>query len=281
MKRAYLLDSTTIISQEAAEQDNIMIQPSNIIINDKEYKDIIEISGKEFYQAMENKAKTSTSQIPAGAFLASYEQLKADGVTEVFVFTISSGVSGTYQSAVMAKDMIDGIDIYVLDTKFVGAIIHLLVREIIAMEDKPAAEIVAYLNERFTKMELYAYIGDFSRLKEGGRLSASQAMIGSLLKINLVFNFENGVINVFAKERKATNAINRIITEIKNRKAANDETKRVVFLETTKPEYREKLENAYNQAFPEDHSKSSNHILSPAIGSHVGTEVAMILLEWE
>lgn len=281
MKRGFIIDSTLAISLEAAKKDGIEVVPLSIVVNDKTYKDLVEITTDEFYQEMENNAETTTSQPSAGMFLEMYEKLKAEGVKEIFVFTLSSKLSGTYQSATMASEMIDGVDIHVVDTMTASAVVQLIVRELMTQTDKTAAELVEYAKKAIANTEFYAYLGDFTRLKKGGRLSASQAMIGTLLKINLIFNLDGGGVNVFAKERKASNAIKRIMQEIADKKASGGKLRKLILLETNRKEFREKLEVAYKQKFPEETMMPETYVLSPVLGSHTGPEVAAVVIEWE
>ena len=281
MKREFIIDSTLAVSTETAERDNITIIPLNIVVNNETYRDLYEMPGDKFYQAIEQGAETTTSQPAAGEFLELYEKAKAKGVEEIFVFTLSEGLSGTYQSATIAKGMVEGVDVYVIDTTITSAVVQLIVKDLTEMTDKTATEIVEYAENAFKNTEFFAYIGDFTRLKKGGRLSASQAAIGTLLKINLIFNLEGGVVNVFSKERKASNAIKRIMKEIADKKASGLKLNKVVFLETNRKEFREKLEVAYNETFKDEAFQAETYILSPVLGSHTGAEVAGIVIEWK
>ena len=281
MKRAFVMDSTLAISTEAAAQDGIEIVPLNLVVNNETFKDLLEIAPDTFYVQMAEGAETSTSQPSPAAFLETYEKFASEGAEEIFVFTLSSVLSGTYQSATMAAEMFEGTAaIHVIDTLSASAMLHVVIRNVMAMADASAEEILAYVDSALKRMEFNAYLGDFTYLKKGGRLSASQAMIGTLLKINLIFNLEGGGVNVFAKERKASNAIKRIMKEISEKKAAGKTLEKVVFLETNLQEFRKKLSDAFAENFPEDVATAETFILSPVLGSHTGPEAAAVVLLW-
>ena len=108
---------------------------STLNLGGKEYEDYVDIQAKEFYDIIQANPDidVSTSQTSTGKIASVYEELKDEGYTDVIAVVISSKLSGTYQGAVLAKDMVPGINVYVIDSRSVSYGEAFLVLEAIKM----------------------------------------------------------------------------------------------------------------------------------------------------
>ena len=124
-----ITDSTADFSTEEASQLQINVVPLKIIMNAHEYKDRIDLQPDQFYQLLAtSEILPTTSQPSPQDFLTLYEQAKKQG-DQVLVMTLSSSISGTYQSACIAKDLAEYDDIHVIDSENATQGLRLLVEK--------------------------------------------------------------------------------------------------------------------------------------------------------
>lgn len=143
MSIKFITDSAS----DMCEKDGVTVVPMTITFGNDEYKDGVTLSHREFYEKLiESDELPRTSQVSPYDFETSIGEAVADG-SEVIVVTMASGLSGTYQSAVMAADKFDGV--YVVDSESVtiGEIILIKYGMQLAKDGCSAAEIVEKLNE--------------------------------------------------------------------------------------------------------------------------------------
>lgn len=101
-----MADSTCDLSQEIVERYNIGIAPLNITIEDKTYRDKIDLTSDEFFERLPNLEELPTTAMPSPkAYIQIIEDAMKEGFTEFLCICMSSGTSGSYQSAVIAKDL--------------------------------------------------------------------------------------------------------------------------------------------------------------------------------
>lgn len=144
-----ITDSTSDIDLTYAQELDIDIVPLKVIINGKEYKDRIDLQPEQFYDLLVNSdTLPSTSQPSPQDFANLYETAK-DNKDSVIVITLSSTISGTYQSANLAKDLVEYDDIYVIDSLGTTQMQRLLVLKAIALrnEGMTAQDIYTFLEE--------------------------------------------------------------------------------------------------------------------------------------
>lgn len=214
MTTAIVTDSTAYLTKEEQEAYNIHMVPLSVIIDDTSYEEEVTITMSEFYDRVRNEKKLpKTTQPPIGKFVAKFEELAKD-YDEVVTIHLSSGISGTYQGALQAGEMVEGIDVYGFDSEIACAVQGFFVIHAakLAAEGKNAKEIIAELEKMRASMQAYFIVDDLAHLQRGGRLSAGAALIGGLLQIKPVLHFENKVIVPFEKIRTRKKAIKRTET---------------------------------------------------------------------
>lgn len=244
---------------------------SSLIIDGKEYLDYVDIKAEDFYNMLvENpNVDLSTAQTSTGFILEKFEKIKKEGYTDVIAIIISAGLSGTYQNVILAKNLIEGINIHVIDSKTVSfgqlALVH---KTIELMEKKyKALEIVNYLEEYKSRIQIYVLVDTLKFLVKNGRLSATSGMIGKLLKIKplLYFN-ETGHLVPYEKIRTFSKAKNRLI-EIAKQEI--DEGIEAFYLAYTNN--KELVEEIREEILKYDSSlKIELYPLTPVVGAHAG-----------
>jgi len=197
-----LLDSSADFSAEEAKVRNMELVPINITFGDKNYLDGVDINKDEFYELL-----TSTETFPMTAqpspqdFLDIFEDVKEKG-DQLIYLSLSSALSGTFQSATLAKNMAEYDEIYLVDTLSATRAIRIMAEYACKLRDegKTAAEIAAELDEFKSRVVIYAALDTLEYLYKGGRLNKAAAAVGELanLKPIITVNAE-GKIAVPAK----------------------------------------------------------------------------------
>lgn len=259
------MDSTLATKSDMFADLNVTVQPLYVIVNNQPSKDLYETTAAEFYSALNEGLLASTSQPSAGEFLETYERLKADGFTDIFVFTISSKLSGTNQAAQSAKTMIDDIDIHIIDTGTATAIGAVGAKEVIefAETNQDPQAVIDFANELFERVEILLYVDNLDALKRGGRISATQAAIGGLLQIKPLLSVNDGVIEVVTKERTLKKAIRKVV-ELSEKRAVE----KVVLLHSSNDDLLSAIEASFKEIYPDIAYEVAD--LSPVVGVHIG-----------
>lgn len=217
----FIADSTCDLSDEILTKYNIGIAPLTINISGKEYKDRIDITPNEFYSMMESFEKNPTTSMPDPyEFVRLFEESKENGYKQVICICMSSGTSGSYQSAVIAKkeyisNNTDPIEIYVLDSKSMShGSGYLILKSIELMKRGANFKEIIHFNEIYkTNVKHFLAVDDLNHLIRSGRLSNASAILGKLLKVKPIMSMRNGKGAIVAKERGRKRVLNHYIRE--------------------------------------------------------------------
>lgn len=212
MKTAIVTDSTAYIPKEIREKLNIHMIPLNVIFGNETYEEESEISADEFYEVVKQKDLPTTSQPSVGQFVTLFEKLAKD-YDAVISIHLSSGISGTFQGAVAAGNMVNNIEVFTFDSEISCMVQGFYVVEAAEMASagKSPQEIMARLKEMKKTVRAYFMVDDLSHLQRGGRLSSAQALIGSLLQVKPLLHFQNKLIVPFEKIRTRKKAMKRVV----------------------------------------------------------------------
>lgn len=176
--------------------------PLTVIFGEKEYQENVNLSKEEFYRLLEeNQGAPKTAQPSPAALMEQFHQAKEAGDEAVYI-TLSSALSGTYQSAVMAKEMVGCPGSYVVDSKNATGGQRLLVEQAVLLRDagKTAAEIVAGVEAIRDRVVLYACIDTLEYLYHGGRISHTAYKIGTMAQVKPIIRVsQDGRVEVPSK----------------------------------------------------------------------------------
>ena len=212
MKTRIIVDSTSDLMPEIKNRVNIV--PLTVHFGEQEYIDGVTIDHKTFYEKLiETDVLPSTSQATPAAFAEEYEQAKLAGEAAV-VITLSSKLSGTYQSAVIAAQ--DYENIYVVDSGTAAIGGGILVEMALQYLDAglSAKEIADKLEEDKAKIVIVALVDTLDYLKMGGRVSKTVAFAGTLLNIKPVLSVIGGDIQMLGKARGSKQGNTLLVQEI-------------------------------------------------------------------
>lgn len=210
-----ICDSLCDVPNELITKYNIDVIPLTIVVEDKEYKDGIDLSNKEFYKIMKDiNSAPKTSQATYMQFKEVFDKYKEE--YEIICITGSSKSSGTYQSAMMAKNDTDG-EIYIFDTLNLSLGSGQYVVKACELIDfkLSAREITEKLEELRTSVNLFFVPDSLEYLKRSGRVSVTTATIGNMLNLKPIFSMKEGNISLVTKVRGKKHVIHSVIELLK------------------------------------------------------------------
>jgi DegV family protein with EDD domain len=178
-------DSGADLSKELIERYNIKVIPIPVKLGDRNYKDGENITPIEFYTKLEAEdISPSTSMINPYTFEEEFKELLKD-YQEIIYISFSSQLSGIYNSAKMVQKNLGEDKVSVIDSKAASLGLGLIVLKAAQLleEGKSKDVIISKVEEAISRMKHIVAIGSLEMLKKGGRISATQAFIGSLLNI--------------------------------------------------------------------------------------------------
>ena len=188
---AVITDSGTDVPAEFAREHDVRVAPLVITYEDGSYRSGVDITTPEVVARFEREIpKTSTPSM--GDLVSIIEQARDDGYDRAIIVTISSGLSGTYQAAVLAAQQVEGFPVDVVDTLNIGVgagtQVMAIVRQLEAGVDVDTILEQAKRTARETK--LYFTVRDLTYLRRGGRISEAVYRLGSVLNIKPVITCE-------------------------------------------------------------------------------------------
>jgi DegV family protein with EDD domain len=270
-KMALVTDSPSYLSDEIIEKYHVHIVPLSVIFDGEVYKEGIELSAEAFYEKVRSgEALPTTSQPPLGEYVTLFEKLAEEGYEDIIVVSLSSSVSGTYQTAVTASKMVEGVRVHVFDTEIVALAEGYYVIEAGQMieEGKSVEEILARFNEmRDRVVKAYLMVDDLGHLHRGGRLTGAQAFIGSLLKMKPLLSFLKGKIVPMEKIRTKKKALQRL-KELLAEDANSGAPIRASVITALRQEDAETLAEEIRNEFP--NVEIDTGFLGAVVGTHVG-----------
>lgn len=215
-KIAIVSDSTGCLTEDMLKAHNIHTSFLMIIFGNDSYQEFKEISPEKFVELSAAQEELPTTSQPApGLTVELYEQIFADGYDEIIHITISSQLSGSYQSAINASQIVAADKIHIFDSKTVAFPQGALAIEAskMAATGMDVKEILAEL-ERIQKTGfLRATVKTLDNLKKGGRLSNASAVIGGMLQIKPIIGMsEDGKLEAMAKVRTFNKALQALVT---------------------------------------------------------------------
>ena len=212
MKTRIIADSSADLMNKEKEQ--VTLVPLSITFDEEEYKDGVTIDHKTFYEKLiESDVLPTTSQVAPFDFAEKFKEVEEAGESAV-VITISSKLSGTYQSAMIAAN--DFENIYVVDgaSAAIGGGILVEYALKLAEQGMEAKEIAKELEKVKENVVVVALVDTLEYLRKGGRVSSAVAFAGGVLNIKPVLSLTNGEINMLGKARGSKQGNNLLVQEI-------------------------------------------------------------------
>lgn len=263
-----LIDSSADYSADEAKKHNLELVSINITMGGKNYLDGVDLTRDEFYDLLvSNEEFPMTAQPSPQEFLDIFEDAKEKG-DQLIYLSLSSGLSGTFQSATLAKSMAEYDDIYLVDTLSATRAIRLMAEYACKLreEGNDAATIVAKLEEFKSKVVILAAIDTLEYLQKGGRLSKAAAAVGELANVKPIITVtQEGKIAVQAKALGRNKALSTLVKMIAEKDI--DTTFPIYSLYAVGEENTEKLEQKLGK---EGVRVTKRLQVGATIGCHIG-----------
>ena len=210
-----LIDSSSDIDQEEADELGVTMLPIQVRFGDDEYLDGVNLSHRRFFELLiESDELPKTSQINEFRYEEAFSKLTQNG-DDVIAIVLSSKLSGSYNCAVTAAKKFNG-KVRVIDSlnACVGERILCQYALKLIKENTPIDEIVSKLEENKKKIKLLAMLDTLKYLKKGGRISAMVALTGEVFNIKPVVSVENGEVKLVGKaigSKKGNNLLKQLV----------------------------------------------------------------------
>lgn len=274
MKIAIITDSNSGITQKQAKEMGVYVLPMPFMIDEKTYFEDIDLSQQEFYEKLEEGCDISTSQPSPDAVMSLWNELLRTH-DEVVHIPMSSGLSGSCQTAIMLSQDYDG-RVSVVNNQKISVTLRQSVLDAMQMVQKGMSgiEIKKALEDAKLESSIYITVDTLKYLKKGGRITPAAAALGTLLKIKPVLTIQGEKLDAFAKARTMKQAKSTMITAIIRDMEArfSDKEAKHIHLQiahTDNPEAAMDLKKELETLFPETGDIYMD-ALSLSVSCHIG-----------
>ena len=268
-------DSTADLPPQLAKELGITIVPVYLRFGDKVYRDRVDISEDDFYQRLlHDPIHPSTTQPSPQDFVDVYKSLSqgADGIISIHV---SSKLSGTYNSALRGKEVVEKeCPIEVIDSQVVtmGLGQLAIVANTIAESGKSLQQVVEEVKQMIPSIHLLGLLDTLKYLALGGRIGKVQALLGSVLSVKPMLTIKNGELVPAGRVRSRAKGIDMLFDFVEN--AVDIQDLAVVY--NTAPGEAQTLIERIGSTFPKERIRLAR--LGPALGVHTGPGILFVAL---
>ncbi|MFM9535327.1 DegV family protein [Lysinibacillus sp. IITD104] len=265
-------DSGCDLPKSYYEENDVVLLPLRVQLNNKEYEDVISIDSKEIYDAIRQGGQPKTSQVSPELFLKHFEELAKNDEEGIYI-AFSSELSGTYSTAQMIRNQVleqyPSLKLVIIDSKCASLGHGLVVEEAVRLRNIGVSleDMASKINTLAPQVEHLFTVEDLDYLAKGGRVSKASAFLGGLLSIKPILNVEDGKLVPIEKSRGRKKALNRMLDLMQER--GGSFTNKIVG-----------ISHSDDAAFANEAKASIQERFSPqavqitmigsAIGSHVG-----------
>lgn len=265
-------DSGCDLQKSYYEENDVVLLPLRVQLNNKEYEDVISIDSKEVYDGIRQGAQPKTSQVSPELFLKHFEDLAKKEEEGIYI-AFSSELSGTYSTAQMIRNQVleqyPSLKLVIIDSKCASLGHGLVVEEAVRLRNLGTSfeDVATRISAFAPQMEHLFTVEDLDYLAKGGRVSKASAFLGGLLSIKPILNVEDGKLVPIEKSRGRKKALNRMLDLMQER--GGSFTNKIVGISHSDDVA---FANEAKASIQERFSPQSVQItmIGSAIGSHVG-----------
>jgi len=268
-------DSTADLPPHLAEELGITVVPVYVRFGDKVYRDQVDISEDEFYhRLLHDHIHPSTTQPSPQDFVDVYRNLaeQADGIISIHV---SSKLSGTYNSALLGKELVEKeCPIEVIDSQVLTMGLGQLViaANTIAESGKSLQQVVEEVKQMIPSIHVLGLLDTLKYLALGGRIGKVQALLGSVLSVKPMLTIKDGELVPAGRFRSRAKGIDRLFDFVKNAVDIQD----LAIVYNTTPDEAQALVGRMASMFPKERIRLAK--LGPALGVHAGPDILFVAL---
>lgn len=265
-------DSGCDLPKSYYEENEVVLLPLRVQLNNKEYEDVISIDSKEIYDAIRQGAQPKTSQVSPELFLKHFEELAKNDEEGIYI-AFSSELSGTYSTAQMIRNQVleqyPSLKLVIVDSKCASLGHGLVVEEAVRLRNMGVSleDMATKIHSIAPQMEHLFTVEDLDYLAKGGRVSKASAFLGGLLSIKPILNVEDGKLVPIEKSRGRKKALTRMLDLMQER--GGSFTNKIVGISHSDDAA---FANEVKVSIQERFSPQAVQItmIGSAIGSHVG-----------
>lgn len=270
-KIAVVTDSTSDISPDLARQLNISIVPLNVHFHDEVYKDGIDLDTPTFFQKLQSASvPPRTSQPSPGDFHKLYKSLFSAGYQGIISIHISKDLSGTWQSACIARDMLPEQDIHIINSKSASMGLGLIVLNVADKLAQGATleDVVNYAQRLVVEQRVMFGVDTLEYLHRNGRIGRAAKLIGGLLNVKPVLYIDaDGFVAPLAKLRGKNKFMPYLLEEAENFLEGFSGTVDVTVIHARDPQQALELAQKVKERI------AVRNVYTSEIGSVIGTHV--------
>ncbi|GLC87755.1 DegV family protein [Lysinibacillus piscis] len=266
-------DSGCDLPKSYYHDNDVILLPLRVHLNDQEYDDVLSIDSKEIYNAIRQNIRPKTSQVSPELFLQQFEELAKQDEEGIYI-AFSSELSGTYNTALMIRNQVleqyPALKLTIIDSKCASLGQGLVVEEAVRLRHLGGIS----LEEMATKIQAFAdsmehlfTVEDLDYLAKGGRVSKASAFLGGLLSIKPILHVEDGKLVPIEKSRGRKKALARIL-ELMQERGGSFADKIVGISHSDDIAFATEAKEAIAQRFSPQAIQMT--MIGSAIGSHVG-----------
>jgi len=265
-------DSTADIPGELAEEYNITVVPLKVFFEEEVFRDGVDLTPGEFFQKLGSSTVLPTTSQPTPAEFEEYYRPLMDREASIISIHISSRMSGTFQSAKLAKKIVDYEDLEIIDSQVVSVPLAMMVVAAAraARAGKTRDEILEMIHGMMKNQHTYFMVDTLEYLQRGGRIGKAQAFLGTLLNVKPVLHLKEGLIHPYEKVRGRNKALNRLVQVAEEN--FKDGKVWVYLTHGNDPETLDKLRRKVEEKL--NCTEIWENQLGSVVGAHVGPGVA-------
>ena len=266
---AIITDSSAYLPEELVKELNIHVVPLTLHWDEQIYRDGEDIRAEEFYERLaQSDSIPTTSQVTVSEFTGLFQRLfKQDKA--VFAMLISSGISGTVESALQAQSDFPDAPLEIMDTRLVSMALGFMVLCVAraAKEGASLAECKALAEDLYPKIGVYFTVDTLKYLNKGGRINTAKRLLGSALNIKPIMAIQDGKIELVESVRSRKKAIARMLQLVERDIAGREPVRIATFHAAAESDNQALLQEAVARFSPVE--TITTHV-SPVIGAHTG-----------
>jgi DegV family protein with EDD domain len=267
-------DSSCDLPEDLLEEHRITVVPLTIRFGTEDLVDREELTVDQFWERLLSGDELPETAAPSvGRFQEAFRRLSTEGADGIVVVCISSGISATHQSAVLAaEEFRGGVPIRVVDSELVSAALGLVVIEAAetAARGVPIDDVEAAAVNAARATNLYATLNTLEYLKRGGRIGSAAAFFGNLLDVKPLITFKDGVVEAAGRVRTRRKALAAVIDHVKN---LGEQIERLGVIHSD-PEDLSEFLSMLDEVHPGEPLAAR---LGPVVGTHAGPGVAGVV----
>lgn len=275
MKIALITDSTSYLTKQEIEDNNIIVVPIPVIVGDQEFKEGIDITPSQLFKMQdEGAAFPKTSQPSMGEMISLFNKLHDEGYEAIITITLASTISGFNQTLVNIAHNNPEYNLYPYDSQITIRLMGYLVLAAAKMikAGYTPDQIIKRLDQIRSTIDEIFIVDDLNNLSRGGRLSNAGAFIGTMLHIKplLTFDKESHKIVAFDKVRSMKRAVKKAkeLTQANVAKLANPDKLRFLVVHSNDQSQAEELKDWLSEEYPNNSVEVDE--FGPVIATHLG-----------